>query len=146
VSDDLIAFLRARLDEDEQVALAVPVTEWREGSSWLADLCDPLPSQRRAYGIPAEVTLVTETDAAHIARWDPARVLAEVEAKRRILDIALAYEATIDGEWGCCHSADQIAAGRCPETNPDEISAIRVLAAPFADHPDYRAEWRPAAE
>jgi hypothetical protein len=56
--DDLIAFLQARLDEDE-----------RSAHAWLP------------FGNP---------DAAardHIARHDPGRVLAEVAAKRAILDL-----------------------------------------------------------
>jgi hypothetical protein len=80
-------------------------------------------------------------NAEHIARWDPARVLAEVEAKRRILDVILAYEAKIDGEWGCCHSADAIGAGRCPEIDPNEIHALRLLAQPYAGWPGWREEW-----
>lgn len=76
-------------------------------------------------------------------RFDPARVLAECEAKRRLIAEILAYEARIDGEWGCCHSAEQIARNECPPTPVDEIPALRLLALPDAGHPDFRPEWRP---
>jgi hypothetical protein len=52
--------------------------------------------------------------------------------------------ASPDGpEWGCCHTAEQIAAGKCPEIRPDEIPALRLLALPYAGKPGYQEEWRP---
>lgn len=56
--------------------------------------------------------------ADHIARHDPARVLAECEAKRRIVEWAS------DGE-GEFHWS----------------TVLAPLAAVYADHPDYREEW-----
>lgn len=128
MSDDLVAFLRARLDEDEMQARAAgsAAMEWREDSSWLSDLRDPLPSQRRAYGIPSEMTLVTDADAAHIARNDPARVLREVEAKRRIIDWSQRANRVV--------SAD--------DYEMDVATPLEFLALPYADHPDYRQEWK----
>ena len=70
--------------------------------------------------------------AAHIARHDPARVLAEVEAKRRIV--------RAHAKW--CE-------GRCEAKYPEggfdaaHYWSIKSLAAAYADHPDYREEWRP---
>lgn len=49
----------------------------------------------------------------------PARVLIECEVKRRIV----ALHAHQEGFF-----------------TPDEL---RALALPYADHPDYRQEWRP---
>ncbi|MDT9688182.1 DUF6221 family protein [Streptomyces sp. P9(2023)] len=102
--DDLIAFLRARLDEDEQTARAA-------SDGWY--LYDP--EQAIAF-VPVE-------DTQHIARHTPARVLAEVDAKRRILNDL----------WGGPDHEDMWA------------HHIRLLALPYADHPDYRDEWRPQA-
>lgn len=70
----------------------------------------------------------TETDhsAAHIARFDPARVLAECEAKRRVV--------TAIARWLDAHpDEDHVPAGD---------DALCWLALPYADHPDYREEWR----
>ena len=63
----------------------------------------------------------------HFARHDPARVLAECEAKRRIVaDCRHIQEAT---SWGLLERHAEW--------------TVRVLALPHADHPDYRDEWRP---
>lgn len=60
---------------------------------------------------------------------------------RLLLAEILRYEATIDGEWGCCHSAEAIASGEC--TAPEEVNAIALLAALYADEPGYNERWRP---
>lgn len=99
----LVEFLRARLNEDEAAAKA-----------WLP-FGNPDAAQRE-----------------HIARHDPGRVLAEVEAKRRILD---EYEQAT-GQYAT-HS--QVSAG-------EEIGlrfALKALALPYAEHPDYDEAWRP---
>ena len=85
------------------------------------------------------------------------RMLAECEAKRRIMTEAFEVAATIDGEWGCCHDADDIRRGyREPtpgwgdEAEPlpegcagPEVAGkfLQALAAVYAGHEDYRAEW-----
>ena len=70
------------------------------------------------------------------------RPLREVTAKRAIIAATLQYEQKIDGEWGCCHSAADIADGYCGDINPDEIVLLRHLAAVYSDHEGYRDEWR----
>lgn len=56
--------------------------------------------------------------AAHVVAHDPARVLAGCEAKRRI--VAMDFE-----RYG------------------EQWAVLSALALPYADHPDYREEWRP---
>lgn len=68
-------------------------------------------------------------------------MLAEVAAKRQQIDMTFRYEATIDGEWGCCHYAEVIARGGCSATPVDGIGMLRLLALPYAEHPGYRQEW-----
>src|SRR6266702_4239538 len=80
MSGDLAAFWAARLDEDEAAANAARAGPWRyDGSAVIA-----------ATGLnvtPAGAHhSIHEDDAAHIARHDPARVLREVAADRRIMD------------------------------------------------------------
>jgi hypothetical protein len=144
--DDLITFLRQQLDEDERVARAADPGPWavipcESETAAIGHTSGPHPMpcvvHRDEYGDGIKVA-----DAEHIARWDPARVLAEVEVKRCILDEILRYEAKIDSEWGCCHSAEAIAAGQCPETKPSDIPAIRLLAQPYAGRDGWREEWR----
>lgn len=63
----------------------------------------------------------------HVRRHDPARVLAECEAKRRIVGL----HPEILG--GCQECANEHFPCR----------TLRVLATVYADHPDYRDGWRP---
>jgi hypothetical protein len=62
---------------------------------------------------------------------DPARVLAECDAKRRIVELH-------DGEavHGCPVAPDETVwtEGPCP--------TLRTLALPYANHPDYQPGWR----
>jgi hypothetical protein len=127
VIDELLVFLRARLAEDEQVAQAA------------AEETDPSWDDNGPYG-----ETVTAANAGgfvacgawggdvpwevrqHVARHDPARALAEVDAKRRIVQMhahALAMTP--------------------PERVALAILTLRALARPYADHPDYRPEWAP---
>ena len=131
---DLVAFLRARLDEDERVALAAA----EESRTWTRQShCDysvpnlPIDDHTLWFGdrIVGEVGFgdgeMRPAEAEHIARHDPARVLAEVDAKRRIVDRCEHYQTYEDYGWALA----------------DEV--LSLLALPYADHPDYREEWRP---
>jgi hypothetical protein len=111
--DDLVAFLNARLDEDEARARAT----LRPGG--------PLWSEV-GYGerIP---------EMAHIERHSPARVLRDVEAKRAIVRLAAKVREWTDGSAGAT-------AGYAAAVVGDTLCA---LAAIDSDHPDYRPEWKP---
>ncbi len=111
---DLVTFLRARLDEDETVSRAAL------GPTVLIadDKLRPAPDQ-----------------ATHVRRHDPARVLREVEAKRRIVD---RYADVQDG-W--------VAMDECPDCLfPGARWLLQTLALSYSDHPDYRPEWAPAVK
>lgn len=73
---------------------------------------------------------------AAVGHHGPTRVLAECEAKRRIITEAVPdieqLQTLADGEWG--------PAG---EDEPDRL--LRLLALPYADHDGYRQEWAPDA-
>lgn len=152
-SPTLVEFILARLDEDERVALAATPSPWRIDPRHPNVILEPFPIDSVGMAGDRQRNLFTGqisnrrgqsvSDARHIARHDPARVLAEVAAKRRMVDQTFRYEAKIDGEWGCVHTAEEIAAGRCTETPVDQIKTLRLLALPFADHPEYREEWKP---
>lgn len=79
--------------------------------------------------------------AAHIARHDPARVLREVEAKRRILDdyrIAVSACRNVTGAELDTPGYRAMCAGR------DALkSCVVQIAAVWSDHPGYRQEWKP---
>jgi hypothetical protein len=61
--------------------------------------------------------------------WNPARVLAECDAKRRIVE---RHRQSFD-----------ICAGDCAMQEVSPCPTIRALALPYADHPDYCKEWKP---
>jgi hypothetical protein len=117
---DLIDFLRARLDEDEQAARTASPSPWK----------DPEEDE-------SESLWLTREDAYHIYRWEPARVLREVKAKRRIIELCAAPMVDItapgDGER-------QYVPGEGPSWGEP---VLRALAEAYADYPDYCEEWRP---
>ncbi|RPE34931.1 DUF6221 family protein [Kitasatospora cineracea] len=139
---DLVAFLRARLAEDEQVARAVDDNSAPWDGQWAADGRDVL---RTINGhVLARATATTDGRnlpiplkpglTEHWARHDPARVLAEVDAKRRII---AQYERAREGRR--THPDDLASAGAVLAL----YGAVKLLALPYAEHPDYREEWRP---
>lgn len=115
---DLVAFLRARLDEDEQAAERAQ----GEGQSWAWVQPEALDANRYP----------SLEQAEHIARHDPARVLAEVAAKRALLDVHR-------DDYGSCSTC-----GTAGEYDvPWPCTTVELLALPYANHPDYRSEWAP---
>lgn len=146
----LAEFLLARLAEDEQVARAASA---HRGPEWCVE---EQPPPRWGDASPDETVLahgkpiaVSDSDYGgllivdHIARWDPARVLAEVEAKRAI--IALHPARGVQGgppyRWAC----------RCCDYAPTDwegyvdypCPTLQTLASPYASHPDYDPAWAP---
>lgn len=140
--NDLIEFLRARLDEDAAVVRALTVPhEWHTGPGddpewtseelvcmWPPEFHTPYEQDKHWRGLPVSGPEL----AAHVARHDPARVLREVEAKRQILE---AHGGDLGPQVMFCP--------HCEHDTP--CPTVRLLAAVYADHPDYRPEWAPAA-
>lgn len=68
--------------------------------------------------------------------YTPARVLAECEAKRRIVDLHAPIEGAVWPTCSCC--------GMYGEADVDwPCATLRALALPYADHDDYREEFKP---
>ena len=65
----------------------------------------------------------------------PERVLAECEAKRRIISL----HALMEHE----RTASLLSRVITPSVLVGMGAVLRILALPYADHPDYREEWRP---
>lgn len=115
----LTDFLLARIAEEESAARIAQFNNGRWTHTFTFGMETAVT---RDYG-PAVVEgygSLNADDHAHIARHDPARVLAECEAKRRIIGLV---------DW--------------PGERLGIQQAMRRLAAVYADHPDYRSEWRP---
>jgi hypothetical protein len=136
VTDDIVAFIRARLGQDEQAARAAGAQRW-DASGWtFATSPDEV-----ATGDERVVVGSVDDDRGdgnlaaveHIARHDPARVLREVEAKRALL-------AWVQDRL---HDAEDFPADE--EYRLKAIQALRIhlplLAAPYSDHPAFREEW-----
>lgn len=147
--DDLIAFLRARLDEDEQAAKAMQAvypTPW--------DVSDRGHSARVVADEPNFFAVVSiDQDQApeagwlsdvvdHVQRWNPDRVHADVAAKRLIID---EHAESDTHECGTCVAAGWGYPEASRDSRPQRLPCrtLRALALPYDDHPDYREEWRP---
>jgi hypothetical protein len=130
MTDDLVAFLRARLNEDAKLA--------KSGETWSA-FEETQQGTRRVdvdHSIERVVACTRSWRGLHIARHDPARVLADVEAKREMVD---EHQDVNDGS--CAHWGYPTHGGSSPQRYP--CRTLRLLALPYTDHPDYRDEWRP---
>lgn len=126
---DLVTFLLARLDEDEQVARSATSGPWsvrpetRSAHSSLYGEADVDGPDGRAVAYDRDGGCTSTEDAQHIVRHDPARVLADVEAKRRIVE-GFQYLA-----------AD-------PDLRQYAWTfALRALTMPYIRHADYQPEW-----
>lgn len=123
------AFLTFRFDEDELAArLAL------EGAA-------------RSSGASLRCRAHSPAVAGHIARWSPDRVLAEVEAKR--WEMIRHLRTPPINESGLRYCRVCLGSDTC-DGYPDEwvqqfwpCKTLRLLALPYADHPDYREEWKP---
>lgn len=138
---DLIAFMQARLAEDEAVARAAAAAlaaPWRvagcacclygaaDEGGWRLDPCGP--------------DLHRGAILEHIARWDPARVLAEVAAKRAILK--LHPPATQPSGLYCATCGDWPQPGDEQGVITWPCGTLKLLAQPYSDHPDFDPAWR----
>ena len=106
LDEEITEFLVARLDEDEAVARSQP-----EGN---------------LYVLPDGMEMV-DVGPGYVLALDPARVLREVEAIRRVLGhLQRLEEKVLDSNlW-----------------TVTEVEGIqKALAAIWSDHPDYDAEW-----
>ncbi|WHM30162.1 DUF6221 family protein [Streptomyces sp. BPPL-273] len=113
--EDLVEFLRARLDEDEADAAAASPGPWHvdaEGDEVLA-----VDDITVADGFALSGRQLRAT-TAHIARHDPDRIMRQTAILRGRVDL-----------WSKM-------AGSHARANLREFAAI------WDDHPDYRPEWR----
>lgn len=147
MSTDLVAFLRAQLDEDERAARAAalyPGKRWRPGSDGRTVFDDD-----GAELIADMYGPETRPRAEHIARHDPARVLAEVAAKRELLDEHRAVQEYTDQMGGSPLDPDRMVCAACGDQGRDDNAVtppcrtVRLLALPYDGHPDYQSALGP---
>jgi hypothetical protein len=80
--------------------------------------------------------------ADHVARHDPARVLAECTAKRRL--VLACRDSRVDRAFLGARP-EGLADFTLTPADQHQLAALTLalLALPYADHADYRPEWRP---
>lgn len=154
----IVEFLLARIADDEAVAWAALDAP---GSTWWVNSRE----QRIVRGAPTTRAPIAEAlswrTAAHIARLDPTRVLAECEAKRKIIEFHKQWPVLVRTEpkleIGPDDGLTQYAARMAQRldwltqqeyakrfgTEAPTTPMLRAMAAVYADHPDYETAWRP---
>jgi hypothetical protein len=117
----LTDFLLACIAEDEAVAQAAGPGRWKhDGSWWLEGV------EHEVVG-PDEVAFTHPAYVTHIARHDPAHVLAVCAAHRRIVGL----HDVVDSSGGCAF---------CGEPAP--CDHLRALGSVYADRPGFQEAWR----
>ena len=126
---DLAAFLLARVAEDEAVAREV-LEKVKPGAS--------------LYGIPTSPIYVEDAEGSAASSFfdrdygqggytiTAARVLAECEAKRQIVEVHSV------GAMACYWTQDSMSVHEPGEA----CETLRHLALPYAEHPDFDPAWR----
>jgi len=156
--EPLVGFLEARLAEDEKVAHAAADTA--DAEMWESDsdgetvrgfggsLQDVLRSGWQTGDCGHDCPEVT-----HAARFDPAWVLADCTAKRALIaDLLAETHQVVEDCWYTCAAATEDHDGEdtCDDTRrggPCDcgrdfrlVRRLRILAQPWATHPDYPKE------
>jgi hypothetical protein len=142
--DELTAFVKARLDEDEAAASRNDFEHWQQ---------DAPATGLVLVGLESLIECHIAGLAEHIARHDPARVLREVEAKRKRLALyldakealAAALKNAPPDSPATAHSyvRERINVNQASGRFTALETSVRLDAMAWSDHPDYRQEWKP---
>lgn len=123
--DDLITWLLEQVATDEVEATAAFSGQMDPENGWGID----------GRAITPHVGVIhEEVQRVHVAKWNPARVLAECEAKRQILKLHTGTHECPDNDW--------LGTGTYTVYRRD-CQTLRLLAEPFSGHPEYQESWRP---
>lgn len=133
--NELVEWLRSVLADDEKAAKAATPGPWSARFQDTGAVVDPgVAFDREEGGVGWE-------DAVHIARHDPTAVLADIEAKRAVLDL---YEETRDTDPESLqpprkdlHAASTLVGGM-----QDGLElAVRALARAYRHRLGWKSEW-----
>ena len=129
MSETLTEFLMARIAEDEAAA--------RDGGA------DAMTGHRWKHLPEAAYNEIQSTVLANSRR-----VLAECEAKRRIVEEYGELRSTVmayrSPRWqDAMNEQDKQERSKAGARHAVAERFLRILALPYADHQDYRDEWRP---
>lgn len=131
---DIAGFIEARLDDDERIArwvvdnnYANHSARWTESSSGVVEVGDD------------DIITGDSALSRHIERWDPKRVRDEVVLKRGVMEWCVEVIGDRDlstyGQFGFLRDDPQALAVTLA------VETLRLLAQPYADHPDYDPGW-----
>jgi hypothetical protein len=132
--DDLVQWLSAQLDEDERIARRAGDSFRQIGETGVIVATEGDRAEECASANWAGV-------AEHIVTHDPARVLREIDAKRKLVNLHRPIRAPQpDGitnlDCSTCGGEDKLSPSwPCP--------TLRLLALPYADREGYQEGWRP---
>jgi hypothetical protein len=113
----LVEFLLARIAEDEEVAAEL-------GELWV--MVADADRRKLGTGVREGMRSVFEVADGAPAGSAPARLVAELDAKRRIVEFC----------------AGQVPADDRNGSGTPGITVLLLLALPYAEHADYRPEWQ----
>lgn len=142
MSDGLASWLLEQIAEDERRAKAMATeypTPWDVADrGWMARVVADGPHFHEV--IRVEQHQVSETAwltdvIQHVETWNPDRVLAECDAKRKLVEF-----------WSQAYTNPKDVAFTGPVWDRVRANAqwtLRKLALPYADRPGYQEEWRP---
>ena len=126
----LTDFLMQRIAEDEAVAQAAVDDDGGE-TGGMEDSFDQLTGRAKWCGVEVIPKYGDDLARLIVRTAVPARVLAECETKRRIVEL---HDPVDDKPDGWCNRCDG---------DGWPCGTMAALALPYADHPAFRAEWRP---
>lgn len=164
---DLVAYLRARVDEDEATATAASPGPWLvkdlgDAEFTSSDNCgwwwvwqeSKLPHYGGVIQIdhtPGAVGVASITDAEqgakeradadHIARWNPAAVLADIAAKRALLEMHVREKYRSANQPDYCRECAQYDKYEDPTTGWP-CATLLALAQAHAARDDFDPSWR----
>lgn len=147
--DDLVQWLTARLDTDEQIAREATEGPWRNAPTARHHATASGRSEEAVFASPSDVgaMVVAVTgeaverrnlvNAEFIAAHDPVRVLREVDAKRKLVR----WHYRRPGPKWDTPEAEGFECATCDQQFP--CLTLRLLAAVYSDRDGYREEWSP---
>lgn len=124
-------FLTARCDEDEEVARAAKESRVRFGDAQGDDAFDEAANLAENEGAMSEVV-------DFIRRNSPQSVLADIAAKRRLVELCATWITEGDRHFG---GWDAVSFSARTQAITAE-TVLRALIQQYAYHPDFNPAWR----
>jgi len=146
---DITEFLTACLEEEAAMARAAAAfydDADQDGVSWEGHAGTDLNGYTRFWIAPHLGTVNDVASGLHINRHDPAHVLREVAAKRKLIE--LHAPAVIHGEKGGADWYNRMTI--CRTCTPSQqfpetawpCDTVKLLASVYADRPGCKEEWK----